>query len=185
MLLIISVVLALGYSALKPLSDGLLDTSMWVAKILAPSDAKDNDATKHFIKIGQAALMEGWLSNVPFISSILFFSCVITGFCYHWWAGMLSYFVAIILSVLMKMLFGRSVSHYLVFLYQKMVNRAADYKKSNDATRLEACESFCRDLERIIILYQGSRLRPPTAKQLKGNPYGDVYYWLNCGADNA
>jgi hypothetical protein len=66
-----------------------------------------------------------------------------------------------------------------------MVNRAVDYKTKNDVERLEASESYCKDLQQIIVLYQGSRLRPPTPKQLKDIPYGDLYYWLERGADSA
>lgn len=66
-LLQFSLALAVAHAVLKPLSDGLFDTSMWVSKILAPPDAEDNDTTRQFLKFNQAALMEGWLSNVPFI----------------------------------------------------------------------------------------------------------------------
>lgn len=163
---------------LKPLSDGLFDTSMWVAKILAPSEAEENDATKQFIKFTQAALMEGWLSNVPFVASILFFSCIITGCLYHWWMGIIMYISCTTLGVIVNIIFGRSASYYLPLLYHKMLNRAADYRASNDVTRLEAAESFSKDLQLIITLYQGSRLRPPTAKQLKEIPYGGLHDWL-------
>jgi hypothetical protein len=59
-----------------------------------------------------------------------------------------------------------------------MVHRTADYKRDNDTERLEAAESYREDLQRIIVLYEGSRLRPPTPKQLKVIPRGDVSYWL-------
>jgi len=71
------------YAALKPLSEGLFDTSMWLAKILAPPESDDNATTKQFLKIGQAALMEGWLSNIPFISTIAFFAAIGFGFFCH------------------------------------------------------------------------------------------------------
>ena len=64
LLLAISTALALIYAVLKPLGDGLFDTSMCVAKILAPKDVGDN--AKQFLKITQASLMDGWLSNIPF-----------------------------------------------------------------------------------------------------------------------
>jgi hypothetical protein len=175
----------LFYAILKPLREGLFDTSMWVAKILVPTDAEDNDTTKQFLKMGQAALMEWWLSNIPFITTILFFSSIITGFIYHWWGGILIFFVSVALGVMTKMVWGRSVSYYLPLLHYKMVNRAVDYKTKNDVERLEASESYCKDLQQIIVLYQGSRLRPPTPKQLKDIPYGDLYYWLERGADSA
>jgi hypothetical protein len=183
MYLLISIGLSLAYAILKPLSDGLFDTSMWVAKILYPTDADDNDTTKQFLKMGQAALMEGWLSNIPFIATILFFSSIITGFIYHWWGGILMCFVSVTLGVITKMFWGRSVSYYLPLLHHKMINRAVDYKKKNDVERSEAAESYCKDLQQIIVLYQDSRLRPPTQKQLKDIPYGDVRYWLEHGAD--
>lgn len=88
------------------------------------------------------------------------------------------FFVSAILGALTKIFFGRSVSYYLPLFYHKMVNRAADYKMKNDAVRLEASESYCEDLQQIMRIYQGSRLRPPTPKQLKEIPYGDLYYWL-------
>jgi hypothetical protein len=59
-----------------------------------------------------------------------------------------------------------------------MVHRAMDYKRDNDMERFEAAESYCKDLKRIMLLYQGSQLRPPTPKQLKPIPYGDVCNWL-------
>ena len=181
-LFIIAMGLALLYAILKPLSDGLFDTSAWVAKILAPTDIEDDETTMQFLKFGQAALMEGWLSNIPLISSIVFFSSIIIGFIYHWWIGIIMYFISITLGELTKILWGRSVSYYLFLLYHKMVNRTADYKTKNDVDRSEAAESYCRDLEQIIVLYQDSRLRPPTPKQLKDIPFGDLYYWLERGA---
>ena len=181
-LFIIAIGLALLYAVLKTLSDGLLDTSAWVAKILAPIDIEENETTKQFLKFGQAALMEGWLSNIPFIATIVFFSSIIIGFIYHWWVGIIMYFISITLGVLTKILWGRSVSYYLPLLYHKMVNRTAYYKTKNDVDRLEAAESYCRDLEQIISLYQNSRLRPPTPKQLKDIPFGDLHYWLERGA---
>ena len=60
MLLLAASVLALLYAILTPLSDGLFDTSAWVAKMLTPPDA-DEESAKRLMKFGQAALMEGGL----------------------------------------------------------------------------------------------------------------------------
>lgn len=166
------------YAALKPLSEGLFDTSMWVAKILAPPESEDNATTKQLLKFGQAALMEGWLSNIPFISTIAFFSAVLFGFLCHWWVAIVIYFVSVTLGVLTKLLFMRSASHYLLFLHHKMLNGQIDYRKGNDIERAEAAESYCRDLAELIRVYQNSSIRPPSAKQLLQIPYGDRYYWL-------
>ncbi|MEP6810676.1 MAG: hypothetical protein ABI992_10565 [Chthoniobacterales bacterium] len=170
------------YVALKPLSEGLFDTSMWTAKILAPVDSEDNASTKQFLKIGQAALMEGWLSNIPIISTIAFFSAIAFGFFCKWWMSIVVYFVAVTLGVLAKLLFTRPVSHYLPLLHHKMLNRQIDYRKSNDIERAEAAESYCLDLAELICIYQDSSIRPPSAKQLLQIPYGDRYYWLEQAA---
>jgi hypothetical protein len=187
MFLLIAMALALVYAMLKPLSDGLMDTSRWVAKILAPADLDqlDADSRKQFLRVGQAALMEGWLSNVPFGNTILLISATIIGFFHSWWRGIVVFLAAVVLGELARILWLRSVSHYLLFLLHKMTNRASDYRAKNDVERSEACESFCRDLQQIIAIYQGSRLRPPSSKQLANVPYGDWYYWLNHGAGTA
>ncbi|MFS8064015.1 MAG: hypothetical protein ACMG5Z_05445 [Luteimonas sp.] len=158
---------------------------MWVAKILAPPESEDNAQTKQFLKIAQAALMEGWLSNIPFISAILVFASVVVGFFCHWWFGILIFFLAAFLGVLAKLLFMRSVSHYLPLLHHKMLNREVDYQKQNDIERAEAAQSYCKDLVNLMQIYQNSSVRPPTAKQLAHIPYGDLYYWLEDGATNA
>jgi hypothetical protein len=169
--------LALLYAIFKPLGDGLFDTSAWVAKMLTPPDA-DEESAKRLMKFGQAALMEGWLSNIPFIASILFFASIAVSFFYHWWAPIIMYFVAGTLGVLTKLFWGRSVSFYLSFIHHKMVNRRVDYKRDNDVERFEAADSYCKDLQQVMLLYDGSGLRPPTPKQLKDVPNGDLSYWL-------
>ena len=183
---LIAIGLMVVSAALKPLSDGLYDTSKWAAKIFGPPESGDNATTKQFLKMGQAALMEGWLSNIPFITSIAFFSAIGLGFFCHWWMAIVIYFGGVALGFLTKLLFMRSVSHYLVFLHHKMLNRQIDYKKDNDIERAEAAESYCRDLAELIYIYQDSSLRPPSAKQLLQIPYGDRYYWLEqVGIQNA
>ena len=177
MLLLIALGLVLVYAILRPLADGLFNTSAWVAKILAPPDTGDWESAKLLLTMKQAALMEGWLSNIPFITGIVAWSSVIVSFFYHWWAAIVTFFVSTVLGVLTKALWGRSVSYYLLFIHHKMVNRAADYKRDNHAERFEAAESYCKDLQRIMLVYESSGLRPPTPKQLKDIPYGDVSYW--------
>jgi Restriction endonuclease len=98
MLPVAAAALALLYAVVKPLSDGLFDTSMWVAKVLMPADTEENETTKQSLKFGQAALMEGWLSNVPFITTITFFCSIVLAFFYHWWAATLLFFVATVLG---------------------------------------------------------------------------------------
>jgi len=177
--LLIALGLGLLSAVLKPLADGLFDTSMWVAKVLAPSEIDDDEISTRFLKVSQAALMEGWLSNVPFIASSFFFASLVIAFFYHWWAPILIFFLTTFVGVLLKLFFGRSVSYYLSLLQHKMANRVADYKRDGDLERLDAAESYCKDLEDLMIMYQGARLRPPTPKQLKQIPFGDRYFWLD------
>jgi hypothetical protein len=151
---------------------------MWVAKVLAPDDIGDDETSQQFVKFGQAALMHGWLSNIPFISSVFFFSSLIIAFFYHWWAPILVFIVTAFIGFALKLFWGRSVSYYLSLLHHKMLNRTLDYKRDNDSERWKMGESYCDDLEELMVIYHDSRLRPPTPKQLKNVPFGDRYFWL-------
>ena len=181
MLLGISILMAIIHSLLKPLGEGLSNTSMWVTKILAPIDSEDNEVTKQFMRIGQAALMDGWLSNIPFISTILFFLSIATAFFFSWWAAIAVFLLCIVLDSITNLLMIRSVTYYLIFIHHKMINRVADYKAKSDIERYDAAESFSKDLEKIISIYQNSTLKPPTPEQLKEIPFGDVCYWIDSG----
>jgi hypothetical protein len=169
-----SALLVLVYVVLKPLGDGLTDTSAWAAKVMAPPGSGDNDTTKQYLRFTQAALMDGWLSNVPFFNSIATF--------YHWWAVPVVFVVAVFFGTLSKMIWGRSVSHYLMFMHARLLNRAATYRQKNDNERAEATESMASDLQQIITVYMNTSLRPPTAKQLQPMPYGDVGFYLNANS---
>ncbi len=111
-----------------------------------------------------------------------FLASIILSFFYHWWAPILMFFVATTLGYLAKLFWGRSVSYYLWFIYSKMVQRASDYKRDNDLERASSAESYCKDLREIMAIYDGTRLRPPTPRQLKQIPCGDLYYWRDHGA---
>jgi hypothetical protein len=181
MYLAIAGVLLVVHAGLKPLGDGLLDTSQWVAKILAPPAIDDECTMRQFLRVSQAAMMEGWLSNVPFFNMFIGIAAIVLGFIYSWWAGLLVIFGLVVLGALAKIVFGRPVSFYLAVIYHKMVNRAADYKAKNDAERAAACEIYCKDLENKMLIYHGSGLRPPSPRQLNNVPYGDLHYWLYGG----
>jgi len=131
MTLIVSIGLLIIYVLMKPLADGLLDTSNWIAKALAPENG-DIEFSESAMKYGQAALMDGWLSNVPFFTYAIFILSIVTAFLYHWWAAIIIYFVSIVLAVIAKLFWVRSVSYYLLLFYQKMTNRLADYKGTAD-----------------------------------------------------
>jgi hypothetical protein len=174
-----SALLALVYVALKPLGDGLTDTSAWAAKVMAPPGSGDNDTTKQYLRFAQAALMDGWLSNVPFFSYNALVAALVFAALYHWWAVFIVFVVAVFIGTLTKMIWGRSVSHYLLYMHARLLNRAANYRQKNDNERAEAAESTASELQQIIAVYMNASLRPPTAKQLKAMPYGDVSFYFN------
>lgn len=178
----IALSLATVYLVQKPLSAGLFDTSIWISTILAPPELENNASTKQFLKIQQAALMDGWLGWTQSISLFLFLSSIITGFLHSWWLGIIMYLTTATGGIIMKLLFMRPLSHYVSLISHKMVNRAADYKWQNDTVRFQAAESLSCDLMQIIHVYKNSQLRPPTEDQLKKIPYGNLYYWIEHGS---
>ena len=177
MLLAIAIGFGLICVVLTPLGDGLFDTSMWAAKIMLPPEAVKNENANQLLKITQAALMEGWLSNIPFVTAMAGLSAVIISGFYHWWLTFVFFVVIVIFRVLVKLFWTRDACYYLLCMHQKMIHRAADYRRDNDLVRFEAAEETCRDLEKIISVYDVTRLKPPTEKQLKEIPYGDLLYW--------
>ncbi len=179
MLLSISIGIAIIYVLLKPMSDGLMNTSMWVSKMLAPNHIEDGETSKQMLKVGQAALMDGWLSNIPFLASIFLFGGIIVACFVKWWFGIIAFLFMVIVGAVASLIFIRSVSFYLSLISHRMSNRSADYKKKQDWERYEASESYNKDLMEITTIYYNSRLKPPTEKELKKMPYGDLYYWLN------
>jgi hypothetical protein len=123
--------------------------------------------------------MDGWLSNVPFFNSIALVAALVLAALYHWWAAPIAFVGAVFIGTLTKIIWGRSVSHYLMFMHHRLLNRAATYKQKNDNERAEAAESTASELQQIIAIYMNTSLRPPTAKQLQAMPYGDVNFYLN------
>src|ERR1039458_1899836 len=174
--------LVLVYVILKPLGDGLTDTSAWAAKVMAPPGSGDNDATKQYLRFAQAALMDGWLSNVPFFNTVALVAALVFAALYHWWAVLIVFAVAVFIGTLTKIIWGRSVSNYLLFMHARLLNRAATYRRKNDNERAEAGESMANELQQVIAVYMNASLRPPTAKQLQAMPYGDVSFYLNANS---
>lgn len=180
---LLSIVLLLAYLALHPLASGLVDTSAWVAKILVDESMSDMPQLKMLLRSHQAALMDGWLSNVPFISTLCVLSSLVIAFFAHWWLG-----ITVILSVaiggfLVRAFFGRTVGTYVAMLYGKMSNRVANFRRDGDVDRLAAGEEYLEKLREILLLYAEPRIRPPTPKQLKTCPLGDATWWLDFEGD--
>jgi hypothetical protein len=178
MWLLISLGLSVIYAILKPFGDGLFDTSLWLAKITMPPDMDKSQITKQLLKVNQAALLGDWLSNFPFINTIIVVLSIISGFLYSWWAGIMMYFIAVFLGATSKFFFTRPVVYYLFVIYHSMTNREANYKMKNDISRAEAAKSYCEDLAEIIAIYENSKLKPPSEKKVKSIPHGDIFYLI-------
>jgi|SRR6185437_14763111 len=180
MLLLIAIGISIIYALLRPFAVGLTDTSLWVAKIIQfPVSYSETKSSKQFLRIGQAAVIGGWLSNVSFISSLLIYAAIILGFIYSWWGGIVAFLTISILGSITKLFMVRPVSYYLTLLYSDMTRRKLNYKKKNDDERYEAAVSMNQDLENIMMIYEDSSVKPPSANQLKSISYGDLYALLN------
>jgi len=177
-----SALLVLVYVVLKPLGDGLINTSAWAAKVMAPPGSEDNDITKQCVRFAQDASMGGWLSNVPFFDTIALVAALVFAALYHWWAALIVFVVAVFIGTLTKIIWGRSVSHYLMFMWTQLLSRAATYRQKNDNVRAEAAEVVASELLQVIAVYMNASLRPPTPKQLQAMPYGDVSFYLNANS---
>jgi hypothetical protein len=183
LLLSISLALSIAYALLRPIGDGLMDTSKWAAKVLAPDGIQDDDLGRQYLRVAQAALMDGWLSSVPFYTMILGVGAIATAFFYHWWAAIIIIFLEAIFVAVSKLFFGRPVSYYLSFLRHKLANRVADYRRDNDFERAEAAALTCSGIESLMSMYAGHHVAPPTERHLKIIPFGDKGFWLNqCGS---
>jgi uncharacterized membrane-anchored protein YhcB (DUF1043 family) len=110
------------------------------------------------------------------------FAALVFAALYHWWAALIVFVVAVFIGTLTKMIWGRSVTHYLLYMHARLLNRAATCRQKNDNERAEAAESMASELQQIIAVYMNASLRPPTAKQLQAMPYGDVSFYLNANS---
>ena len=176
MLLWIAIVIAVIYAFLKPYGDGFLDTSMWVSKILAPADTDDIKESKQFLKMNQAALLDGWPSNIPFSVTILGVSAIVLGFIYSWWGGLLMFVILGFGAGTTKFFLTRQVTYFLTVLCGRLGSRYANYRRDNDSERASAIKELQLELEKIMAIYLDSGIKVPSQKQIKSNPCGDAYY---------
>jgi len=182
---ILAIVLLLAFLVMHPLADGLMDTSAWAAKIFVDESLSDMPQIPMLLRGHRAALMDGWLSNVPFISTTCMFSSVVAAFFAHWWLGITVILAIAIGGFLVRQFFGRTAGTYLMMIYGKMANRVANYRRDGDADRLAAGEEYLEKLRGLLILYAEPRIRPPTPKQLKSCPYGNASWWLEFPGDRS
>jgi hypothetical protein len=174
-----TIILFILSNILYPYSEGLLNTSAWVAKITMPIGSDNFPDNKQNTKINQALFMYGWLSNVPILNSILTLSYMATAFVHTWWFGIIMIIVGAIGRVIINARFKKNASYFLFFLYQKLQNRLANYNKVGDNDRADAIKEISKDLEEIIIIYQNTYIKTPTEDIIKANPNGDLYFLYN------
>jgi hypothetical protein len=178
MLLWIAIGIALIYSFIKPYCDGLLDTSVWLSKITFPSDMAEIKEAGQLLKIRQAALMDGWPSNIVLLPSILGISAIIVGFFYSWWGGLIMFLILAFGGGTSKFFIKLDVSYFITLLLHRLSNRIADYKMKNDFERAEVAEELSGEVQSVLAVYLGSGIKSPSNRQIKSNPYGDVDYLI-------
>lgn len=178
MLLLVAIAIAVIYGCLKKFSDGLSDTSLWIAKIMMPQGSEKIIESKSILKENQAALMDGWPSNFPFIAYLLPIASIIIGFIYSWWGGIVMIVIVIFCGAVAEFIFRRPLTYYLLIYLGRMANRFANYKKNNDLVRAAATEVFTDKIKEILNIYLGSGIGVPDSKEIKDNPYGDISFLL-------
>lgn len=179
MLLWIAIAIAVIYGLLKKFSDGLSDTSLWIAKIMMSEGDENIIESKSLLKANQAVLMEGWPSNVLFITYLLPIASIIVGFIYSWWGGILMIVSVVLCGSVAQFFIRRPLTYYVLIYLSRMANRFADYKKNNDLVRADAIEPFSDKIKEILTIYAGSGIGVPTPKEINENPYGDIYFLLS------
>jgi hypothetical protein len=178
MLIWIAIGLAIIFGIVKPYADGILDTSLWLAKITMPEGVEEMSNAKQLLKIRQAALVDGWPSNIPFVNTIIFVAAIALGFVAHWWAGIVVIGVIGFVGGLCGKLINKPVIWYITLLSQRLANRMADYAKTNDNERELACREMQEDIIPVMVLYGTTDCKVPTTKQIAANPYSDINYFL-------
>ena len=86
-----------------------------------PRGSGDHDTTKQYLRFAHAALMDGWLSDVPFFIPIALVAALVFTALYHWWAALIVFVLAVFIGTLTK---GRSGSYYLMFMHAQLLSRA-------------------------------------------------------------
>ena len=171
--------LSLVYCLLKPYSDGFLDTSLWLAKILAPPFPEDMPEAKLAVKYNQGAIMDGWPSNIPFFTTILGLTSLVLAFIDHWWMGLIMFGILGFGGGFMKAFTKPPANWYISLLIHRMSNRVSDYAKKGDIQRQEAARGLQEEMVKIYNMYMGTGLHVPTKKQIAANPYGKPDFLLN------
>ena len=74
--------------------------------------------------------------------------------------------------------FTPSLAYYLKRNRKNVLRKIEGYKKDDDED-LEEYEEYLADLEKIILIYKDSKLKPPDSSELQDIPYGDINYFID------
>lgn len=177
---IVSLFCAIAYGFIKPYSDGLIDTSLWVGKIMVKinSDSSITANDIHAMKQNQKSLLLGWPSLIIIMPISFTIIALTTGLYDSWKTGLIA-FVIISFNVLFtKRLLAKPIRYYLRFFMNRMLDRAEYYLKRNDEIRSMVCKAYLDELFNLAEIYGEANITPPNSHQLKTVPFGDKYYWL-------
>jgi hypothetical protein len=181
-ILITLIMIATYLTALGPYWNRLANTSLWIGRALTDPEFETTGGSLALPKITQAALMEGFPSNMylitafsPYVSGAL--SGVI-GFLYSWWVAVFIFLGSPLVSILIARKSSRDIEHFIMYLMHRIANRTANYKVKGDKNRIEAGESIYNDLSKLLSIYANSGVKAPSAKLAGSAPCGDPSYLL-------
>ena len=173
---------SLIYAVLKPFSDGLLDTSLWVGKILTE---QFEDSSEEILKLQkkkmksiQLGLLDGWPSFFVAMPIYLTVLALGLGFWANWKIGLIVFGVLVVDFIIIKPLLSKPIDFFLEIILKRMTNRYANYIKKNDLVRADVTKELCDNLEELLALYFNKKIFPPDTQKIKEVPYGDKLYLL-------
>ena len=177
MLLIQAVILTLIFCIIRPYNKGLFNTRRWISKIRQSNN--NNDAEAHLTLLEKdVKILSVDLILKPTINSLFLIIAIIMGFIYRWWGGLLIIAITIMLKKITILYFTPSLAYYLKRNRKNVIRKIEGYKKDDDED-LEEYEEYLADLEKIILIYKDSKLKPPDSCELQDIPYGDINYFID------
>jgi len=102
------------------------------------------------------------------------------GFFHTWWAGILSFALAIVASVIAERTSIASpfIERYLALLVEHLNRRRADFKKAGDSEREAAASELLERLTELWALNAESHVHAPTVTVAQKAPFGDRHFLL-------
>jgi hypothetical protein len=178
MLLIQAVILALIFCLIRPYNKGLFNTRKWIAKIREPKGTLDNEETNITLLQKDVKIMSIDLVLKPTMNTVFLLAGIIMGFLYKWWGGLLVIAITRLLKEVTILYLTPSLAYYLK-RNRRIVMKKIEGFKEDDEDELEEYKKYLADLEKILVIYKDSKLKPPDSRELRDIPYGDINYFIN------